>query len=93
MTTEGSAVFGSCYAAAYDSFYAAKDYEAECRLLERVFEKYGAKPVRRILDLGCGTGGHAIPLARRGYTVVGIDRSEAMLVAAKAKSAAVPATG
>jgi len=30
-------------------------------------------------DLGCGRGRHAIPLARRGYRVTGVDISENML--------------
>jgi ubiquinone/menaquinone biosynthesis C-methylase UbiE len=33
----------------------------------------------RILDLGCGLGGYAIPLARKGHFVVGVDISEVML--------------
>lgn len=37
-----------------------------------------------ILDIGCGTGRHAIELARRGYSVVGVDLSEYQL--AKARS-------
>jgi len=89
MSTEENAVFGSSYAGAYDTFYADKDYDAECDLVERVFRKHLTKPVQRILDLGCGTGGHAMPLARRGYTVVGIDRSEGMLQAARAKASGV----
>jgi SAM-dependent methyltransferase len=32
-----------------------------------------------VLDLGCGSGRSALPLAARGYTVVGIDLSQAML--------------
>ena len=39
-----------------------------------------AAPVEgAILELGCGTGRVAIPLARDGHTVVGIDRSASML--------------
>jgi SAM-dependent methyltransferase len=41
---------------------------------------------RRILDVGCGTGRHAIELARRGYTVTGIDLSEAQLARAREKA-------
>ena len=40
-------------------------------------EKHGA-----MLDLACGTGRHAIELARRGYEVVGFDLSLAMLARA-----------
>jgi 2-polyprenyl-3-methyl-5-hydroxy-6-metoxy-1,4-benzoquinol methylase len=39
-----------------------------------------------ILDVGCGTGRHAIELAKRGYKVKGIDLSENMLQKAKAKA-------
>jgi SAM-dependent methyltransferase len=42
--------------------------------------------VRSVLDLGCGTGNHAIPLARRGYRVVGVDRSAGMLERARHKA-------
>ena len=35
-----------------------------------------------LLDLGCGTGRHAIELARRGYELVGFDLSLAMLARA-----------
>lgn len=33
----------------------------------------------KILDVGCGTGRHAIELTRRGYSVTGVDLSENML--------------
>ena len=35
-----------------------------------------------VLELGCGTGRISIPLARAGVSVVGVDRSEAMLARA-----------
>src|SRR3954462_7335786 len=38
-----------------------------------------------VLELGCGTGRIALPLARAGVHVVGIDRSEAMLARARAR--------
>lgn len=37
----------------------------------------------RILDMGCGTGRHAILLAQRGYRVTGVDLSEGMLAEAR----------
>ena len=79
-------VFGRDYAAAYDDLYQDKDYLAECDLIERVFTTYGERPVRRVLDLGCGTGGHAVPLAERGYDVVGVDRAPDMLEQARTRA-------
>jgi len=39
----------------------------------------GLAPGMRLLDLGCGAGYHAIPLARRGLQVTGVDLSQRML--------------
>lgn len=39
----------------------------------------------KILELGCGTGRLLLPLARAGYTVTGLDSSEAMLALARQK--------
>jgi SAM-dependent methyltransferase len=75
------------YSEFYDVIYRDKDYEAECDFLERVFETYAPPPVRTVLDLGCGTGSHAVPMARRGYRVTGVDRSELMLAEARRKAA------
>jgi SAM-dependent methyltransferase len=41
----------------------------------------------RVLDLACGTGGHAVELARLGYRVTGVDLDEAMIRLARAKAA------
>lgn len=76
-------VFGREYAAAYDDLYGDKEYAAECDVVERAFMRYGLGQVRRVLDLGCGTGGHAVPLAQRGYEVVGVDRAADMLERAR----------
>lgn len=37
----------------------------------------------KIIDIGCGTGRHSLELARRGYSVTGIDLSEAMISKAR----------
>jgi SAM-dependent methyltransferase len=37
---------------------------------------------RRLLDIGCGAGRNAVPLARMGWNVLGTDLSWPMLVAA-----------
>lgn len=77
-------LFSERYAATYDHVYAQKNYLAECDLLEQLFDEHAQRPVRSVLDLGCGTGRHAIELARRGYDVVGVDRSQSMLARARA---------
>jgi SAM-dependent methyltransferase len=41
----------------------------------------------RILDLGCGTGRHALELRRRGFSVVGVELLEANVAVAKASAA------
>ena len=41
-----------------------------------------------ILDIGCGTGRHSVELAKRGYTVTGIDLSQTQLANARKKAAA-----
>jgi SAM-dependent methyltransferase len=84
-------IFGEDYAGAYDAIYRSKDYDNEVDLIERILLRHGLDGPRRLLDLGCGTGNHALPLARRGHTVVGIDRSPAMLRQARAKDSAARA--
>jgi SAM-dependent methyltransferase len=77
--------FGHDYADSYDALYGDKDYAAECEVLERVFGIYGDGVISRILDLGCGTGTHTFLIARRGYHVVGVERSPSMLAHAREK--------
>jgi len=78
-------VFRKQYAEAYDYLYQNKNYEKECDFIEKVFKKF-TKRVKTILDLGCGTGGHALILTQRGYQAVGVDRSKEMLDIAKRKA-------
>ena len=51
-----------------------------------LLELVGAKP-HSILDLCCGPGRFAIPLARRGYQVTGVDRTAFFLDKAKERAA------
>ena len=79
-------LFGEGYARHYDGFYLEKDYSAECNMLEEAIFRFSSNRPKALLDVGCGTGGHALELAERGYRVTGVDRSQAMLDAARAKS-------
>jgi SAM-dependent methyltransferase len=78
------------YAGLYDVLYEDKDYEEECDFLVSIFDRFPHIGVDTVLDMGCGTGGHAFPLAARGYKVTGIDRSEQMLAVAGQKAKASP---
>lgn len=77
-------VFGSTYANLYDALYQDKDYVKECNFIEEIFKDKKIN-VKKILDLGCGTGSHDIILAQRGYSVTGIDKSGHMLKIARQK--------
>ncbi len=72
------------YGLKYDRESFAQGTTGECDFIER---EIGRRTETRILDIGCGTGRHSIELARRGYTVVGIDLSESLLKRAREKAA------
>ena len=71
------------YACKYDQECFVKGTLGECDSIEQ--EISFDKSVK-ILDIGCGTGRHAIELAKRGYQVTGIDLSEAQLKRAREKA-------
>jgi SAM-dependent methyltransferase len=86
-------VFGRNYADVYDAIYRGKDYAGEVDLIERILVRHGTARPCTVLDIGCGTGKHAIALARRGYDVTGIDRSPFMLQHARVAGEAEAAVG
>ncbi|HXG04776.1 MAG TPA: class I SAM-dependent methyltransferase [Candidatus Binatia bacterium] len=49
--------------------------KGEVDFLAHCFRRYARRPVRRVLDLACGTGPHLVRLAERGYRLVGLDLS------------------
>ncbi len=73
------------YAPYYDLFYREKKYEGEVDYVDSLIKKYAVGETKTILDLGCGTGGHAVLLAQKGYHVTGVDRSDTMLAIASEK--------
>jgi glycine/sarcosine N-methyltransferase len=77
------------YDALAPMFDVMTDWEArlavEGPFLKSVLEHAGA---RRVLDAACGSGGHALWLARQGYDVAGADVSPVMVALAQQKAAA-----
>jgi len=62
------------------TYYASVDIEDRLRHeIPDLLKIFSENKVKRILDVGCGTGDHVIDLAKRGFNVVGIDRSSAMI--------------
>lgn len=76
-------IFDQNYANTYDLVYRNKNYQEEVGAVARLIAQHADTDVRRILDLGCGTGRHAEVLLDLGYTVSGVDQSEAMLSLAR----------
>ena len=68
----------------YDRIYHWKDYAADCAVMERLLRANKRSPGNRLLDIGCGTGGH-IQLLQGRYECTGIDLQEEMLAIARAK--------
>lgn len=62
-----------------------RDTQREIRFLNWAFRELVDVEVREILDVACGAGRHAIPLSKKGYTVTGVDRSQAMLAVLEEK--------
>jgi len=82
--TEGIRVAYEHFAAVYDRLMEDMPYEDWLAFVEECWQLYQVRP-SRVVDLGCGTGAIAMPLAERGYRVTGIDLSADMLAAARRK--------
>lgn len=68
----------------YDLLYQDKPYEAEARYIDKLIHRFAASPGKKLLELGCGSGRHALHLADLGYQVLGVELSETMLHLAEA---------
>lgn len=63
------------------------DYEAFADYMEKCFDRFLTEKPELVLDLGCGTGGVTLPMARRGYDMTGLDISPEMLSQAYSRAA------
>jgi SAM-dependent methyltransferase len=66
------------YARYYDLLYRDKDYAGEAEYVANLIRKFHPS-AKTILELGSGTGIHASLLAKKGFAIHGIERSEEML--------------
>ncbi|HYN34254.1 MAG TPA: class I SAM-dependent methyltransferase [Ilumatobacteraceae bacterium] len=67
---------------AYDRYAHTKGTVQE---VDHVVAALGLAPGDRVLDVGCGTGRHAIELARRGIDVHGVDISQRFIDIARSR--------
>ncbi len=89
MRQAGPEPAGSSVRQGYDRWAAVYDHDANpLSALEEPFVRVAAGDVRgrRVLDLGCGTGRHALWLASQGASVTALDFSRGMLREARSKA-------
>ncbi|SFS87001.1 class I SAM-dependent methyltransferase [Paenibacillus sp. BC26] len=71
------------FASVYDRLMEEMPYPQWLKFAEACWTRYGTP--KSVVDLGCGTGSIAIPLARSGYQVFAIDLSSDMLTIGQSK--------
>jgi len=73
------------YGVKYDNECFTHGTSGECDFIEKEIDYNRSL---KIIDVGCGTGRHAIELTKRGYRVTGVDLSDSQLERAKEKAGA-----
>lgn len=71
------------YAHKYDKECFVQGTVGECDFIEQEISRDKSL---NIIDIGCGTGRHAIELTKRGYNVTGVDLSENQIERAREKA-------
>ncbi|MBC8229873.1 class I SAM-dependent methyltransferase [bacterium] len=69
----------------YDVMHQHRNYCQECNFVNQLIHRY-CPGTTQVLDIGCGTGEHAVRMAQRGYTVTAIDTSQDMIALAQEKA-------
>jgi SAM-dependent methyltransferase len=77
------------YASYYNLLYHDKDYAGEAKFIQKILLTY-APGACQIMELGCGTGKHAVLLAAQGYQMYGVDQSVEMIQQADANLVQFP---
>jgi len=76
----------------YEVVYGHRDEADAAKLIDLVVSVAHLPHASRVLDMGCGRGRHAIPLALLGYRVVGVDLSENSIKEARRRAEALDLT-
>jgi SAM-dependent methyltransferase len=84
MDNRASRPFYDEYAWAFDLIIAAP-IDKHCHFIDETLSQRGVDACARVLDAGCGIGGHSIELARRGYRVTGLDLSPKLIAEAQTR--------
>ena len=70
----------------YDIEAEEEEIVKQINFLQDKFKKIAKKKIKTILELCCGPSGWAIPLASKGYVVIGMDKHEKVVEIAKKRA-------
>lgn len=70
----------------YETLYAQRDAAEATRMIDLIESIVPPRAEQRVLDLACGRGRHSIALAKRGYSVTGVDLSQRAIDTASVKA-------
>lgn len=73
--------------AVHSRLFGARQWESAVQEVDAMLELLAVEPPAAVLDLCCGPGRHSIELARRGFTVTGVDRTARYLEEGRRRAA------
>ena len=73
----------------YDKMHHFVNYQGQVDFIINQFEKHNQSGQKRVLDVACGTGIHANLLVKKGFSVIGVDKSKDMLKQAEKKDRSI----
>lgn len=81
MKTKNSDLFYRCY----DGLYFSKNYAGETDSVVSLVRNYYPEKIKKVLEIGAGTGNHTLEMAKYKFSVTAIDIDEKMIFAASKK--------
>lgn len=69
----------------YERLYAHRDEKEAAKLVAGLLLSYPPEAFPAVLDMGCGSGRHALLMAKKGYRVTGVDLSPLSIANAREK--------